>query len=77
LEKVIREIRNRINLKIKIAKNIQDIEKIKIESLGRKGELTLLLRKLGSLSKEDRPKIGKLLNYHKNEIEKSIQDRTI
>jgi len=77
LEKRIKEIRNKINLEVKIVKKIKDIEKIKIECLGRKGELTLLLRKLGSLSKEERPKIGKLLHQHKKEIEELIQNKTI
>jgi len=77
LEKRIKEIRNKINLEVKIVKKIKDIEKIKNECLGRKGELTLLLRKLGSLSKEDRPKIGKLLHQYKKEIEELIQKKTI
>ena len=77
MEKRIKEIRSKINLEVKIVKKIKDIEKIKIECLGRKGELTLLLRKLGSLSKEDRPKIGKLLHQHKKEIEELIQKKTI
>ena len=77
LEKRIEEIKNKINLEVKNVKKIKDIEKIKIECLGRKGELTLLLRKLGSLSKEDRPKIGKLLHQHKKEIEELIQKKTI
>ncbi|MEA2021938.1 MAG: phenylalanine--tRNA ligase subunit alpha [Candidatus Caldatribacteriota bacterium] len=72
-----KEIRNKINLELKIVKKIKDIEKIKIECLGRKGELTLLLRKLGSLSKEERPKIGKLLHQHKKEIEELIQNKAI
>lgn len=77
MEKRLKEIRNKINLKVKIVKKIKDIEKIKNECLGRKGELTLLLRKLGSLSKEDRPKIGKLLHQYKKEIEELIQKKTI
>ena len=77
MEKRLKEIRNKINLEVKIVKKIKDIEKIKNECLGRKGELTLLLRKLGSLSKEDRPKIGKLLHQYKKEIEELIQKKTI
>ena len=77
MEKRIKEIRSKINLEVKIVKKIKDIEKIKNECLGRKGELTLLLRKLGSLSKEDRPKIGKLLHQYKKEIEELIQKKTI
>ena len=77
MEKRLKEIRNKINLEVKIVKKIKDIEKIKNECLGRKGELTLLLRKLGSLSKEDRPKIGNLLHQYKKEIEELIQKKTI
>jgi len=55
--------------------NREDIEKLKIEYLGRKGKITLLLRKLGTLSLEERPKIGQLLNQTKREIEERLESR--
>ena len=77
METKIQEIRKNIILKLKSAENLQDIEKIKTNILGRKGELTLLLRQLGSLSSEERPKLGKLLHQHKKEIELILQKKMI
>ena len=71
----LQKIKKDIILKLKAAKNLQDIEKIRIDILGRKGVMTLLLRKLGSLSKEDRPIIGKLLHQYKKEIESLVKSK--
>ena len=75
MEKKIHKIKEEFISKLKIANNIKDIEKLRIEYLGRKGALTLLLRMLGTLSSEERPKIGQLLNQAKREIEEFLKTR--
>lgn len=75
MEKKIHKIKEEFISKLKIANNIKDIEKLRIEYLGRKGALTLLLRMLGTLSSEERPKIGQLLNQTKREIEEFLKTR--
>ena len=50
-----------------------DIEKIRIQYLGKKGELTSILRSMGSLSEEERPEMGKLANEVRAVIEEEIQ----
>jgi len=75
LEEKIHKIKEEFISKLKIANNIKDIEKLRIEYLGRKGALTLLLRMLGTLSSEERPKIGQLLNQTKREIEEFLKTR--
>lgn len=52
----------------------EDIEKIRVQYLGKKGELTTILRSMGSLSEEERPVIGKLANEIRQKIEESISD---
>ncbi len=59
---------------IKNATGVQSIESLRIQYLGRKGELTSILRDMGSLSSEERPKIGKLANELKNRIEKAFDE---
>lgn len=49
-----------------------DIEKIRIQYLGKKGELTAILRSMGSLSEEERPEIGKVANEVRAAIEEEI-----
>ncbi len=57
------------------AQDREAIEKIKVKFLGRKGLLTNILKGLGSLPKEERPKVGKLANQVKVKIEHAIGER--
>jgi len=50
-----------------------DIEKVRIQCLGKKGELTAVLRSMGSLSEEERPEMGKLANEVRAEIEEEMR----
>ena len=52
--------------------NDASLEQIKIQYLGKKGELTAVLRGMGSLSPEERPKIGQLANEIREKIESAI-----
>lgn len=77
MEKKIKKIKEEIIFKSNSVSNLKDIEKIKVEYLGRKGLVTLLLRRLGELSTLERPKIGQLLNQTKREIEELLKIKTI
>ena len=58
---------------LKVCNDNADIEKIRIKYLGKKGELTAILRSMGSLSEEERPEMGKLANEVRGLIEEEIQ----
>ena len=58
---------------IKQAKNLANLEALEIRFVGRKGELTTLLKGLASISAEERPKLGAMANEIKSSIEKKIQ----
>ncbi len=49
-----------------------DTEQVRIQYLGKKGELTALLRSMGSLSPEERPIMGQLANEVRAYIEEAI-----
>ncbi|MBO7310792.1 MAG: phenylalanine--tRNA ligase subunit alpha [Clostridia bacterium] len=49
-----------------------DLEQIRIQYLGKKGELTGVLRGMGALTPEERPIIGQLANEVREEIEKAL-----
>lgn len=53
-----------------------DLEQIRIQYLGKKGELTSVLRGMGSLSAEERPVIGQLANDVRVYIEKAIAEKS-
>lgn len=56
------QIKNDIEQSIKNSKDLKSIEEIKVKFLGKKGELTSMLKSMGSLPKEERPKAGALVN---------------
>jgi len=45
-----------------------ELEQLRVDYLGKKGQLTGLLKNLGTLSPEDRPKAGALINEVKQEL---------
>jgi len=54
-----------------------DLEKIRIKYLGRKGELSQLAKKLPALSALDKRRVGQALNKTLNTIENKIKKQTI
>lgn len=52
----------------------QEIEALRIRFLGKKGELTSILKQMGGLSAEERPVIGQLANEIRAEIETEIAE---
>ena len=77
MEEKINNIKNQAIQKIKEVKGSKELEDIRIHFLGKKGELTSLLKMLGSLPKEDRPKFGEKVNKAKNEIENIIKNASL
>ncbi len=54
------------------SKALQDL---KVKYFGKKGHLTEVMKEMGKLSKEERPKIGQLANKVRTEIEAKIEDK--
>ncbi len=57
------------------SKDLKELNDIRVKYLGKKGELTLLLRQMGSLSAEERPVMGAAVNTAKQEVEDKIQEK--
>ena len=55
---------------------MQALENIRVKFLGKKGELTAILKQMGKLSAEERPVIGQLANEIRAFMEDHIADRT-
>lgn len=51
------------------------IEELRVKYLGKKGELTALLKQMGGLSPEERPIMGQLVNEAKQKVETLIADK--
>ena len=52
-----------------------DAESLRIRFLGKKGELTAVLRGMGAHSPEERPKMGQLVNEMREKIENAIAEK--
>ena len=57
---------------IAAAENSADCENIRVKYLGKKGELTAILKMMGGLSPEERPIMGQLVNTAKAEVEAAL-----
>jgi len=60
---------------INAVKNCQDakeLENLRVKFLGKKGELTAILKQMGGLSAEERPLVGQIANAVRAEIEDAI-----
>ncbi len=57
------------------AKTVQQLSEARVKFLGKKGELTLVLRSMGQLSHEERPLFGKLVNEVRDELEAAWDQR--
>ncbi len=52
-----------------------DLEQIRIQYLGKKGELTSVLRGMGALTPEERPVVGQIANEVRAVIETALKDK--
>ena len=60
---------------IEKAKNLKDLDDIRVAYLGKKGEITAIMQKFRELSDEERKELGKAVNIVKGVIENEIKER--
>lgn len=73
---MIQKIKKIALAEIETAKNFEESERIRIKYLGRKGEVTRILRSLKDLPLEKRRQIGPQIQQLKEELEKKIEDKS-
>lgn len=57
------------------AANARDLDAVRVKFLGKKGELTALLKGMKNLSPEDRPAIGQLVNDVRTSVEQALEEQ--
>ncbi len=62
-------------IQVENSQNEVEIEAVRVKYLGKKGELTAILKQMGGLAPEERPKMGALVNEAKQELEALISDK--
>lgn len=71
----IEQIKSDVEGILENAKDIATLEQIRIKYLGKKGELTAVLKGMGKLSKEERPVIGALANEVRSKLETELEEK--
>ena len=66
------QLRNGALQAIVTASAVEQLQEIRVCLLGRKGELTALMKGLGSLPADERPIVGQLVNTVRDEIESAL-----
>ena len=72
MKEKLEEIKKLAHEKIEELKNMQELQDLKVQLLGKKSDLSLMLRGLGELSQEERPIIGNLVNEVRKDIEETL-----
>ena len=75
MKKLLQELRDASLSAITGAVNIDDLENLRVKYLGKKGELTAILKQMGGLSEEERPVIGQLANEVREALTNSLDSR--
>lgn len=71
----IEKIKQTSQEEISKAQNLRELGELRVKYLGKKGELTSVLRGMGALSPEERPVIGSLVNEVRDALESLIQEK--
>ena len=72
MEQELQRIKEEALSAIKSASDEQALQDVRVKYLGKKGEVTALLKGLGKLSPEERPKMGALVNAARQALEAEI-----
>ncbi len=68
------QIREKALSQIKGCETAEKLNEIRVAVLGKKGELTDLLKSMRDLAPEERPKVGQMVNDTRAEIEKVLEE---
>ncbi|HEX9025634.1 MAG TPA: phenylalanine--tRNA ligase subunit alpha, partial [Clostridium sp.] len=73
MKEKLKELQDLAMKQIETAIKSNELEEIRVKFLGKKGELTTILRSMGGLSPEERPLVGKLVNEAKALVEEKLE----
>ena len=75
MKEMLEALRSASRQAIDEAVDMEALENLRIKYLGKKGELTAILKQMGRLSAEERPVIGQLANQVRAELESELEAR--
>lgn len=75
MQNKLNEIREKAIAQINAATNLDALNEVRNTVLGKKGELTLVLRGMKDVAPEDRPKVGQWVNEARDAIETTLESQ--
>ncbi|MBP2027021.1 phenylalanyl-tRNA synthetase alpha chain [Acetoanaerobium pronyense] len=75
MREALQTLRDKAVTSLKNSPTLEELDNLRVQYMGKKGELTLILKEMGKLSQEERPIIGKVANEVREEIEKIIDEK--
>lgn len=76
MKQALEQIQKSADELIAAAQSVAQVEELRVRFLGKKGELTSILKQMGKLSPEERPVVGALANEVREAITQDITART-
>ncbi|MDT2827464.1 phenylalanine--tRNA ligase subunit alpha [Enterococcus viikkiensis] len=75
LQEQLETLKSQTLAKIEAANELSIVEKIRVETLGKKGPITEVLRGMRDLSAEERPKVGAFANEIRDLLTNAVEER--
>ena len=75
MKELLKELREKSLAAIAGTETAEDLEALRIQYLGKKGELTAILKQMGRLSAEERPVMGQMANEVRAALEQTLEER--
>ncbi|RWR05990.1 phenylalanine--tRNA ligase subunit alpha [Siminovitchia fortis] len=77
MEQKLKELEMKALEEVKAASGLKELNQVRVSYLGKKGPITEVLRGMGKLSAEERPKMGALANMIRETITKAIENKNV
>ena len=75
MEEQLATLKQELTTVLSQAQTLEELEKVRIDFLGKKGKLSKILASMGKLSAEERPRMGALANEVKTQLQTNLEER--
>ena len=75
MKEKLKGLKDRALEQINAAQHLEALNDVRVAFLGKKGELTSVLKSMKDVAPEDRPKVGQMVNEAREEIEKILEQK--
>ena len=75
MKEKLQSIKEKALAQINAAEHLESLNDVRVAILGKKGELTSVLKSMKDVAPEDRPKVGQMVNEARAEIEKVLEEK--